>query len=134
VRPLIEVAPRGCVKAGKPEGPCDRARDIPGPVTIAVALERTVGDRQQRVVVVGNGEFLSNTFIGNGGNRNLGVNMVNWLAGDDKLVTIEPRRATDSSIDIDQARLYLIAFSFLFALPLAFAVTGAVIWWRRRRL
>jgi hypothetical protein len=134
VRPLVEVAPRGCVKSGKADGRCDRSRDTPGPVTIAAAFERTNGDRQQRVVVVGNGSFLSNTFIGNGGNRNLGVNIVNWLAGDEDLITIQPRSAMDTSIDIDQVTLYLIAFAFLFALPLAFVITGTVVWWRRRRI
>ena len=133
-RPLIEVAPRGCVKTGKLEGPCDKSRDIPGPVTIATAFERAVGDRQQRVVVVGNGHFLSNAFIGNGGNRELGVNMVNWLAGDERMIVIQPREAADGRIDIDQATLYLIAFGFLIALPLAFMVTGFAIWWRRRRI
>lgn len=133
-RPLVEVAPRGCVKAGKPEGPCDPKRDVAGPITVATAFERMVGDRQQRAVVVGNGSFLSNTFIGNGGNRALGVNMVNWLAGDDNLITIQPRSAADSRVDLEQPALYLIAFSFLLALPLAFIITGTVIWWRRRRL
>jgi ABC-type uncharacterized transport system involved in gliding motility auxiliary subunit len=134
VRPLIEVAPRGCVKTGKLEGRCDRNRDIAGPVTIASAFERAVGDRQQRVVVVGNGNFLSNAFIGNGGNRDLGVNMVNWLAGDDRMIVIQPRGAADSAFDIDQVTLYLIAFSFLIAAPLAFMITGFAIWWRRRRI
>jgi ABC-type uncharacterized transport system involved in gliding motility auxiliary subunit len=134
IRPLVEVAPRGCVKTGKPEGGCDPKRDIPGPIVIAATFERQVGDRQQRVVVVGNGAFLSNSFIGNGGNRDLGVNLVNWLSGDDNLITLQPRSSADASIDIDQNILYLIAFSFLLALPLAFMITGAVIWWRRRRI
>ena len=134
IRPLIEVAPRGCVKTGKPEGNCDPRRDIAGPITVATAFERMVGDLQQRVVVVGNGSFLSNTFLGNGGNRALGVNLVNWLAGDDNLITIQPRSSADNSIDIDQPTLYFIAFSFLIALPLAFMITGVVIWWRRRRI
>lgn len=134
IRPLVEVAPRGCVKTGKPEGNCDPKRDVAGPVTVAIAFERMVGDRQQRVVVVGNGSFLSNTFVGNGGNRALGVNIVNWLAGDDNLITIQPRSAADTRIDIDQRALYLIAFCFLILLPLAFMITGVVIWWRRRRI
>lgn len=134
VRPLVEVAPRGCVKTGKPDGRCDRARDTPGPITIAASFERSVGDRQQRVVVVGNASFLSNTFVGNGGNRGLGANMINWLSGDENLITIEPRRTADTSIDIDQPTLYLVALIFLFLLPLAFVITGSVIWWRRRRL
>jgi ABC-type uncharacterized transport system involved in gliding motility auxiliary subunit len=134
IRPLVEVAPRGCVKTGKPEGRCDPNRDIPGPIVIATALERAVGDRQQRVVVVGNGNFLSNSFIGNGGNRDLGVNLVNWLSGDDNLITLQPRSAGDGSINIDQTILYVIAFSFLLVVPLAFMITGVVIWWRRRRI
>jgi len=134
VRPLVEVAPRGCVKTGKPEGKCDPKRDIPGPIVIATALERAVGDRQQRVVVVGNSNFLSNTFLGNGGNRDLGINLVNWLSGDEKLITIQPRSTADSSLNIDQNLLYLIAFSFLFVVPLSFMIAGAAIWWRRRRI
>jgi ABC-type uncharacterized transport system involved in gliding motility auxiliary subunit len=134
IRPLVEVAPRGCVKTGKPEGRCDPNRDVPGPIVIATALERAVGDRQQRVVVVGNGGFLSNAFIGNGGNRDLGINFVNWLSGDDNLITLQPRGTADGSISIDQNILYLIAFSFLLVVPLAFMITGAVIWWRRRRI
>jgi ABC-type uncharacterized transport system involved in gliding motility auxiliary subunit len=83
---------------------------------------------------VGNGNFLSNAFIGNGGNRDLGVNIVNWLAGDDRMIVIQPRGAADSALDIDQVTLYLIAFSFLIAAPLAFMLTGFAIWWRRRRI
>jgi hypothetical protein len=111
----------------------DQTRDFAGPVTVAQAFERTVGDRQQRVVVAGTGHFLSNTYLGNGGNLALGLSMVNWLAGADNLVTVQPRSAADATFDIDQTTLYLIAFSFLLALPLAFVVTGMIIWWRRRR-
>lgn len=134
--PLIEVAQRGWVETGKLDGNVtfDKNRDIPGPVTIAAAFERAVGDRQQRVVVVGNGNFLSNTFLGNGGNLDLGISIVNWLSGDDSLFAIQPRPAADSSLELDHVTLSLIAFTFLFVLPFAFMVTGAVIWWRRRKV
>lgn len=135
ISPLIEVAQRGWVEMGPlDERPVfDKARDLPGPVTIAAAFERTVGERQQRVVVVGNGAFLSNTYIGNGGNLQLGVSIANWLAAEDSLVAIDPRPAPDSRIDIGQWTLYSIAFGFLIALPLGFALMGLVIWWRRRK-
>jgi len=134
VRPLVEVAPRGCVKTGKSDGGCDKARDTPGPITVAASFERAVGEKQQRVVVVGNGSFLANAFVGNGGNRGLGANMINWLSGDENLITIQPRSSADTRIDIDQTTLFVIAFAFLFLLPIAFMITGAVIWWRRRRV
>lgn len=135
VTPLIDVAQHGWVEVGKLDENVafDKTRDIPGPLNIATAFERSVGDRDQRVVVVGTGHFLSNTFLGNGGNLDLGINMINWLVGDDKLITIQPRPALDSNLDIDRVTLYLIAFAFLVVLPLAFIVTGGVLWWRRRR-
>lgn len=132
---LVDVAPRGWVEAGKLDQNVsfDKSRDIPGPVPVAQAFERTVGDRQQRVVVVGSGQFLANSFLGNGGNLDFGVNVVNWLTGAERMISIQPRPAVDASLELDQVSLYLIAFTFLLGLPLAFAVTGAVIWWRRRK-
>jgi len=133
--PLVEVAPRGWVEAGSVDGAVsfDKDRDVPGPVTIAVALERTVNDKSQRIAVFGNASFLSNTYLGNGGNLDLGINLVNWLVGDDQLVMIQPRATADSRLEIGQFSLYLIAFSFLFMLPCAFVITGVVVWWRRHK-
>lgn len=134
VTPLIDVAQRGWVETGRLDGKpaFDKSRDFPGPVNIASAFERTVGDREQRVIVVGTGHFLSNSFLGNGGNLALGIGMLNWLAGEDAMVTIDPRPAADTRIDIDSTQLYLIAFVVLLALPLIFAVAGIAVWWRRR--
>jgi uncharacterized iron-regulated membrane protein len=50
------------------------------------------------------------------------------------MIVIQPREALDSQVDIDQVTLYLIAFVFLVMAPLAFMITGIVIWWRRRRI
>ena len=132
---LIDVAPRGWVEMGKLDDKVsfDKSRDIPGPVTIALALERAVNDRPQRIVVVGNGSFLANQFLGNGGNLDLGMNMVNWLCGDDALITLQPRATLDSSLDLGRTSQYFLLFGFFVFLPLAFAATGVLIWWRRRK-
>ena len=100
---------------------------------IAAAFERTVNEKQQRIVVIGNGAFLSNAYLGNAGNLPLGVATLNWLTAEDSLVAIDPRPAADSRIDLDETMRYLLVFGFMIALPLAFIVTGVVIWWRRRR-
>ncbi len=132
---LIEVAPRGWVEMGKLDGTIafDKARDVPGPVNIAVALERNVNERAQRVVVVGNGHFISNQFLGNGGNVDLGVNLINWLAGDDALIAVQPRATVDGNLELDRGAQIAILFGFLIFLPLAFVSTGVLIWWRRRK-
>lgn len=133
--PLVEVASRGWVETDKVDDKAvfDKDKDFPGPINVVTAFEHTAGDKQQRVIVAGNGHFLSNTYLGNGGNLQLGMAMLSWLSGDDKQVSIPPRPAADAQLNIDQTTLYLIAFSFLVVLPLAFAITGVVVWWRRRR-
>lgn len=135
---LVEVAARGWVShsdlktlGDKPA--FNKQHDTPGPAVIAVALQRNVNEIDQRIVVVGNGAFLANSYAGNGGNVDLGVNMVNWLAGDDTLITLQPRAAKDSNIVLSKTQLGVISVGFLLGLPLLLALTGGVIWWKRRR-
>ncbi len=129
---LVEVAARGWVSnSGKPK--FDKAHDTPGPAVIAVALQRNINDRTQRIVVVGNGAFLANSYAGNGGNVDLGVNMVNWLASEEHLITLQPRAAKDSNLVLSSMQLNFISIFFLLVLPLVLALTGGLIWWKRRR-
>ena len=134
---LVEVAARGWIShsgintlGATPV--FDKQRDTPGPVTIAVALQRNINDVEQRIVVAGNGAFLANSFAGNGGNVDMGVNMVNWLARDDQLITLQPRAAKDSNIVLSKTQLTVISAGFLLGLPLLLAGFGGYIWWRRR--
>jgi ABC-type uncharacterized transport system involved in gliding motility auxiliary subunit len=133
--PLVEVAPDGWLETGgiNDDVAFNKDRDIRGPIVIGAALERDVGERKQRVVVVGTAQFLSNQYAGLLGNMDLGINMVNWLAGDEALITIQPRNRQDLTLELSRAGLTLIGFGFLIVLPLVFLVTGVVIWWRRRK-
>lgn len=129
---LVEVAARGWVSnSGKAK--FDKAHDTPGPIVIATALQRNIQDREQRIVVVGNGAFLANSYAGNGGNVDLGVSMVNWLAGEEKLITLQPRSAKDATVNLSKTQLGIIGLAFLLVLPLLLAGWGAWLWWKRRR-
>jgi len=133
---LVEAASRGWITQrtavdAKPH--FDKQHDTPGPASIAVALNRDINDTEQRIVVVGNGAFLANSFAGNGGNVDLGVNMINWLSGNDQLITLQPRTAKDSRIVLSKTQLGIISVGFLLGVPLLLAGFGTYIWWRRRR-
>lgn len=133
--PLVEVAQSGWLETGgiNENTAFNKDRDIHGPIVVAAALERETGSRKQRVVVAGTGQFLANQYIGLLGNLDLGVNMINWLAGDESLISIQPRSRPDLSLELPLPVIYLIGIGFLIALPLAFLATGGVIWWRRRK-
>lgn len=133
--PLLEVAARGWVSLA--DGPAtiqfQPRRDTLGPVTLATALERERNERQQRIVVVGNGEFLSNSFAGNGGNVDLGLNMLNWLSSDERLINISARPGKDSQLQLSQTWLTVISAGLLLLVPLLLAAWGGYLWWSRRR-
>lgn len=142
---LVDVAPNGWLESEKIESGVknkkvtfDTATDKRGPINVAVALERTYGKKGQRIVVVGNANFLSNTFVTNGGNLDFGINIVNWLAGDDELITIQPMPLKDANMTIpstDAARMvaWTVFHGFQFIIPLGFIIAGFWFWWRRRK-
>lgn len=132
---LVEVAQQGWVETGDLQGEIifDQDTDVEGPISIAAALTRNIQDREQRVIVVGSGHFLANTYLGNGSNLDFGINLVNWLTGDEELIVIQPRATLDSHLVLSESELTLIVVGFLVLLPLLFLGSGIVIWWRRRR-
>jgi ABC-type uncharacterized transport system involved in gliding motility auxiliary subunit len=111
------------------------AGEIPGPLDLAFALSRVSprpDKREQRVVVIGDGDFVSNSYLGNGGNREFGQRVFDWLLGDDAQITVADKSAPDRELKLSQGALTMLALAFLVALPSLLAVSGGLIWWRRR--
>jgi ABC-type uncharacterized transport system involved in gliding motility auxiliary subunit len=109
---------------------------LKGPLDFGFALSRlspSPAKSEQRVVVIGNGDFLSNSFLGNSGNRALGERIFDWLLGDDKLINLPPRGAPDRALNVSQMELDVLSIGFIVVLPLLLLVIGGVIAWRRRR-
>jgi ABC-type uncharacterized transport system involved in gliding motility auxiliary subunit len=139
---LIDVAQNGWLESGKipagaqnPELRFDHGKDKPGPINIGVALERQYGKKGQRVVVIGNANFLANTFITNGGNLDLGINIINWLAGDDRLITIQPMPLKDININIPSGSIaaLIVGYGTQYILPIVVLIAGMFFWWKRRK-
>jgi ABC-type uncharacterized transport system involved in gliding motility auxiliary subunit len=113
--------------------------DTKGPIGIVIALERTITDESsaekstQRIIVTGDSDFIANSYIGVGANLALGLNMFNWLAGDDDIISIEPRNAPDTQLQLDDTEVMLISVGYFIVLPACLVLAGVVIWLRRRR-
>ncbi|MGH8041377.1 MAG: GldG family protein [Rudaea sp.] len=110
--------------------------EIQGPLDIGIALHRlspSPDKSEQRVVAIGDGDCLSNAFLGNGGNREFGQRVFDWLLQDDALIDIPDKGAPDRQLILSQRALGAIGLGFLAGLPLLLLLTGSVIWWRRRK-
>lgn len=124
-------AVRGDISQDKADG--DRA----GPLTLGFAATRgqpqSEGTAGQRVAVIGDGDFLSNAYLGNGANLDFGMRLINWLAGDDAQVDIAPPQPNDGDLSMSQTALAIIGLGFLLVLPIALLAAGGIVVFRRRR-
>lgn len=110
------------------------ADEVSGPLDFAFELTRTLNGKQQRIIVIGDGDFLSNAYLGNAGNMDLGLRLINWLVHNDNTIGIPSKNNLDDHLQLSQTDVAVIGFGFLIVLPLAFFATGFVVWRRRKRL
>ena len=104
-----------------------------GPLDLAYALTRNIAeDRKQRIIVVGDGDFLSNAFIGNVGNLDMGIRMINWLIHNDRFINIPPKTAPDKNLELTPMAVAIIGFGFLIVVPLSLITAGLIIWRKRK--
>jgi ABC-type uncharacterized transport system involved in gliding motility auxiliary subunit len=116
--------------------------DKPGPVSIAAAVSAAAPDAppaapdapkpETRVVVVGDADFASNGFIAFQGNKDLVLNIANWLAQEENLIAIRPRDPQDRRITLTQDQGDRIKWFVLLVAPGLLLAYGVRVWWRRR--
>ncbi len=112
------------------------AGELPGPLDLGFALTRlspSPDHQQQRVVVLGDGDFISNQFLGNGGNRELGLRVCDWLLDDDTTLGLDLPRAPDATLKLTPRAAAWISIGWLIALPVLLLLGGAITLARRRR-
>ncbi|HIF51140.1 MAG TPA: ABC transporter [Thiotrichaceae bacterium] len=142
-KPILTTGDHTWNETAKLEGTVEfnEDSDTQGPLTIGLSLERELDieksdeliSKQQRIVVIGDGDFLSNTYLANSGNNELGTRIINWLSSDDEFISIPPKIANDTTLNISQTVLGLIGVFFLFILPAALIVIGITIGIRRKK-
>jgi len=135
--PLLNTLPNSWNETGTLQGEISRDPSFgerSGPLSVGIAFTREYKGRQQRLMVIGDGDFLSNTFLGNGGNLDLGLNLVRWLTQEEKLMDIPSSISRDRTFNLSQAAGSFIGLVFLILLPAGLLLTGILVWWHRRKL
>ncbi len=142
VIPLLTTLERAWTELGEIAGEIQFDSDTDersGPLDIGMVLTRTriddsgVSLPMQRIVVIGDGDFLSNTYLGNAGNLSLGLNIVQWLSHDEAALSIRIKSAPDTSLVLGKVAQAVIGLGFLIGLPVLLLVIGVIVWLLRRR-
>jgi len=151
VTPFLESVKRSWLETGPLEGTIsfDAGKDVKGPVKFALAMTRQAnGDKQdgkdknnsaqdkaktQRVVVMGDGDYMSNAYLGNQGNQEMAENILNWLTHDDNFINIPEAKAPGSNLAVDKDTMIALGTVYLLVIPLLLVGGGVFVWLRRRK-
>jgi ABC-type uncharacterized transport system involved in gliding motility auxiliary subunit len=114
-------------------GAIDPKKGKKGPFALAAAgtVQGTPGGR---FVVVGTSQWAENRAMGSRtlGNRDLFMNMMNWLSADEDLISIRPKSTEDRPLTMTTQKLNLVFWLSIVFFPLGVVGFGLVTWWKRR--
>ena len=90
------------------------------------------GAKPFRLVVVGDGDFASNSFLPYMANGDLALAMVRWLTREERVSTVSVRMPVPPLVLLTKSQMQRIFLVIEVLLPLSVMAIGAVVWWRRR--
>lgn len=105
--------------------------DTHGPLGVFAVSEN--GERG-RIAVFGSVDFVSNIFFDFSGNRDLFLNTINWVSGDENLISIRPKSSEPGKLTITDKQTNTIFFFTVILIPAVVLFSGLAIWWKRRRM
>ena len=132
---------KGLYDSGRPDKNLDKG-DKAGPISLAAAAsapapgpaaaDPDAPKPESRVVVVGDSDFAANTMAGIGGNADLFLNAMNWLAQQENLIAIRPKDPEDRRLQLAASEVELIFYLTVLVIPLAFFANAFRVYWKRR--
>jgi ABC-type uncharacterized transport system involved in gliding motility auxiliary subunit len=131
IEKLFETGDTSYMKTDlKPPIKLDPDKDKKGPFTLGAA--GTINGKS-RVVIVGSSSWISNSALAYPtANKDLALNMVNWLTADESLISIPSKEPEDRRIVLSRTQMNMVALSSVIILPLFVILSGVAVWWKRR--
>ena len=129
----------------------NKAKDRQGPITLAAVAsikikpegappadakpgEKAPPEREARIAVVGDSDFVKNRYLNLSGNGNFFLNIANWLTEESDLISIQPKTQTPRTIQLTPVEMSFMKLVVLYLLPFGVLALGLLIWLRRRSL
>lgn len=143
ILPVLLTTPESWMEKGESKSPGSEKTRSPQALGAMIIAGRPVvagspppspekKEKLTRLIVIGDSDFTSNLNFGNGGNGDLFLNSVNWLAEEEHLISIRPKPASFRRLLVTNNQLRFIRYSSLGLLPLLSLLLGGIIWWRKR--
>jgi ABC-type uncharacterized transport system involved in gliding motility auxiliary subunit len=112
----------------------DPKTDQIGPLSLGVAASEPKGDnRSARLVVIGNSAFAENQILGGpGSDGDLFLDIINWLAQDENMISIRPKPESSRHLTLTLAQATGLAWIERLFLPGLVIIFGVSVWWKRR--
>lgn len=110
-------------------------KDIKGPLTVAVSATLSgEGEKKAegRFIALGTSMLPANAFLTFQANRDLFMNMVNWLSADVDLISVRPKPPESQHLTMTAAQMSKLLWLGVIGLPLLIVVAGTLVWWERR--
>ena len=133
-RPVLAAGVRDIGEASKPSSPVPSAS---GPRLLAMAAEGRLPGADSsapplRAVIVGDGDFASNSFLPYLANSDLTLSIVRWLVREERTTSVASRIPVPAMILLSGAQMRTIFLAVEVLLPLAVFALGILMWLRRR--
>jgi ABC-type uncharacterized transport system involved in gliding motility auxiliary subunit len=123
------------------------AKDKQGPISLAVvetfktkpaaapaAEAKPAEEKETRIAVIGDSDFVKNHYYALSGNGNFFLNVANWLTEESDLIAIQPKTQSPRTIALTPSQGRLLFLFSVVILPLAVLLLGVSVWVRRRSM
>ncbi|QEC42133.1 Gldg family protein [Pseudobacter ginsenosidimutans] len=111
------------------------AGDVKGPFTMVVGLSRKINGKEQRIVVSGDADFLSNKEMGRQRTANFvfSTSLFRWMSNGDFPIDTSRPEAKDKKVNTSIEKVKFLRILYLWVLPAILLAAGAVLLIRRKR-
>ncbi len=110
----------------------DEQTEQQGPLSVGIQLSRTLAEKQQRIAVAGDVDFMSNDYLGLLSNSKLTQKIFDWLSLN-SVISQTINTIPDAKLEMSQLKLNMIGLFYLVLLPLLLLGYGSWQWRRAKR-
>jgi len=139
ISPLMTTSPGAFLRTNLDEvSDAKVPSDISGPLILGAAVKDPSwienNEPQARIVAIGCGFLLDIAALGLDANRDLFMNSLTWLEDRPETISVRSKSIFMLPLRMNMVQIIIFGALFIIVIPMAFFISGLVIWLKRRHL